>query len=221
MAEPEQSGPGEMHFICPACRHWTFHATADAAAHEIACDRCGARTPFTPLPPLLYLTGPSGAGKTTVYEALVGTMAEVVLFDADVVWGVADFNEPDTQYQRFYQLVLHLAARVARNGRPVVVEGTTIPDNIRRCGEHALFSEIGYLALVCDDAELEARLRARPAWRDSIRNLDAMLHLNQWYKDHAAEDPDLDLLDTTGVDPADTAEAVRHWIMARAVRSSA
>lgn len=169
--------------------------------------------------PLLYLTGASGAGKTTTYGALVGRVPEVVMFDHDVVWGVADFDEPDTQYRRFYRLVLAIAERMARNGRPVVVEGTTIPDNLRRCPEHDLFSRVGYLALVCDDAELERRLRARPRWRDSTRNIEGMLALNQWYKDHAADEPDLDLLDTTGVDPADTAAAVRAWITARAIRS--
>lgn len=51
---------------------------------------CGAATPFELLPPLLFLTGASGAGKTTLYRALVGNVPEALLIDADILWSVVN-----------------------------------------------------------------------------------------------------------------------------------
>ena len=64
--------PVAVHAICPACQMPTDGAEVIPGDHVIACDRCGARTPFEPLPPLLLLTGASGAGKTTIARALNG-----------------------------------------------------------------------------------------------------------------------------------------------------
>src|SRR5580692_810223 len=80
--------PAVVHVICPACDTPTEGARVEPGEHVLACDRCGARTPFQPLPPLLFLTGASGAGKTTLTRAMTGTVTEAILIDADLLWGV-------------------------------------------------------------------------------------------------------------------------------------
>lgn len=60
-----------------------------------------------------------------------------------------------------------MAKNISQAGRPIVLFGTGmgVPENIEPCVERRYFSEIHYLALVCDDGVLAQRLRARPAWR--------------------------------------------------------
>jgi hypothetical protein len=111
--------PKAVHRICPACQTPTEGAEVDAVARVLRCDRCGAATPFELLPPLLFLTGASGAGKTTIYHALVGNVPEALLIDADLLWGLDPrHDDPATGYRRFRGLVLHLAERLGTNGWP-------------------------------------------------------------------------------------------------------
>jgi predicted kinase len=153
-----------------------MHARPDPDRKVITCDLCQAEAAFQPLPPLLWLTGASGSGKTTIYEMLVGRVREAILIDADLLWSANPaHNDPGSNYRMFYQLLFQLAMRLARNGKPVLLEGTTVPESHQSIGERHLFSHISYLALVCDDQELERRLLERPAWRNSREMLPAML----------------------------------------------
>lgn len=85
--------------------------------------------------------------------------------------------------------------------------------------ERALFSGIRYLALTCEPDVLAARLRARPAWREwDGPRIAEMLEYARWVGDTAHEmDPPVELLDTTRVPVADTADDVARW----AVRAAA
>jgi energy-coupling factor transporter ATP-binding protein EcfA2 len=191
-----------------------MHARPDRDRKVVTCDRCAAETGFEPLPPLLWLTGASGSGKTTIYQILLGRVPEAILIDADLLWGVNPaHDDPASNYRRFYQLLFQLAIRLARNGRPVVVEGTAVPESHDSLGERHLFSHVAYLALVCDDHELETRLLDRPAWRKSREMVPAMLALNQYYKTSPPAPGVLyEVLDTTDDDPHTSADAVHGWI---------
>ena len=81
-------------------------------------------------------------------------------------------------------------------------------------GERRLVGDIHYLALVCDDAELAARLRSRPPWRGWTDDKVArMLAFNQWVKRNAATTtPPMELLDTSGHSVQDSAASVRAWV---------
>ncbi len=139
-------------------------ARVEPGEHALACDLCGARTPFEPLPPLLFLTGASGAGKTTLTRALTGTVTEAILIDADLLWGVNPaHDDPASGYRQFRGLTLHLAERIARNGHPVVIEGTCIPEQYESLGERWYFTRTAYLAVTCAEDELRRRLARRPA----------------------------------------------------------
>jgi hypothetical protein len=74
---------------------------------------------------------------------------------------------------------------------------------------------------ICEDAELEARLRARPAWRGwTQEKLAPMLAFNQWVKDKAATTvPPMQLLDTGGRSVQDSAARVRAWVLQQLVAS--
>jgi predicted kinase len=208
------ASPNEMHFICPVCEQPTMHAISMARERVIVCDQCDAKTAFELLPPLLFLTGASGSGKSTIYQALVGHVTQAIMIDADLLWSVSPgHDDPSSNYRSFTQLLLHLALRLVRNGRAVMIEGTMTPDRIETLGERHLFSKIAYLALVCDDAELERRLQARPKWRNSATHIPAMLKLNQRLRDHADQwSSDFTVLNTTGKTIQECASYVHDWI---------
>lgn len=203
------------HHICPACGEISDPSLLDVEEQTLTCVSCGHAHRFTPLPPLLFLTGPSGAGKTAVYQHLLGQTPEAVLVDHDLLWGVnPDFDDPATEYRAFRTLVFAMGMRIAANGTPVMIEGTTVPWQYENLPSRVLVFNTSYLALVCDDEVLESRLRARPAWRGfNDDRIHGMVEMNQALKKQAADwSPPVQLLDTTGRTVRETAAAVHDWI---------
>ena len=208
--------PTAVHRICPACGEPTTGAEVRPAERLLVCDLCRAATPFALLPPLMFLTGASGAGKTTLYQALLGKVDEAILIDADLLWGVNPaYDDPGSGYRRFRGLILHMAERLAHNGRPVLVEGSCMPDHYETLGERWYFSKTAYLAVVCSDGELTLRLAARPSWRASRDSLETMLAWNRQLREQAFDtDPPIQVLDTTDRAVEDCAREVHRWIQA-------
>ena len=206
--------PQVVHAICPACGAPTSGAEVLPDEGVLACDLCGVRSSFEMRPPLLFLTGASGAGKTTLYQSLVGHVREAVLIDQDLLWSVDPaHNSPETNYRQFRGLLLHLADRLARNRMPVLIEGSCVPEQYEALGERWFFAKTAYLAVTCDDDELERRLKARPSWRKADDHLDTMLAFNRWIRTHAGTTtPPMDVLDTTNRSVADCAREVHSWI---------
>jgi chloramphenicol 3-O-phosphotransferase len=205
--------------ICPACAKPTTGASVVLEPRRFVCDLCATATPIEPLPPVLFVTGASGAGKSTLYEALLGRVEEALLMDQDLLWGLNPaHDDPESGYRGFRGLVLHLAERVARNGKPVVVEGSCMPDQYESLGERWYFAHTAYLAIVCSDGELVRRLQARPGWRDSAKNLDAMLDWNRRLRERDFDSsPVIEVLDTTDRTVESCAAELHEWIRRRLV----
>jgi hypothetical protein len=201
--------------ICDRCGQWSEDLQLAQGAPALICPSCGQRRPFTRLP-LLALTGPSAAGKSAVGTVLTGRLRQCLVLEQDLLW-LPDQLDPAHEHRQFRRLWLRLVAALHQNGRPVLLCGTVVPGQLEACPERPLVGDIHYLALVCDDAELQTRLRARPAWRgwtdDKVARMRAF---NQWVKDNAATTtPPMELLDTTGHTVADSAAAVRAWALGR------
>ncbi len=206
--------PAVVHVICPACDTPTEGAWVEPGEQVLACDLCGARTPFEPLPPLLLLTGASGAGKTTLTRALTGTVTEAILIDADLLWGVnTAHDDPASGYRQFRGLTLHLAERIARNGCPVLIEGTCIPEQYESLGERWYFIRTAYLAVTCAEDELRQRLARRPDWRQEPGRLEPLITLNERFRTAPASFcTPVEVLDTTGRTVTDCAAEAHAWI---------
>lgn len=205
--------PTAVHRICPLCGEPTTGAEIIEGGY-LRCDLCRGEAALGLLPPLLFLTGASRTGKTTIYEALVGQVQTAILIDADLLWGVnPHHDDPSSNYREFRGLVLHLAERLARNGRPVLVEGSCMPDQYESLGERWLFAKTAYLATVCSDDALMARLATRPRWRRSAERLEAMLNWNRQLRERTmTTEPPIDLLDTTDRSVEECADEARVWI---------
>ncbi|UVI29695.1 AAA family ATPase [Paenibacillus spongiae] len=171
------------------------------------CPHCGHAHRFFRLP-LFVVTGASGVGKSTICLALTSKLKDAVVIEGDILWS-------DSITGNFRELCLRVAKTISLNGKPVVLFGTTIPEEFENCKERRYFSEIHYLALTCDDAVLAERLRARPSWRgfDNEDIINHHLGFNRWNKENInSVTPPMELLNTTNVTVQETAEKVKAWI---------
>lgn len=174
------------------------------------CPECGHQQRFKRLP-LYVVTGASGSGKTTALMALARHSNEVVCLDSDILWR-DEFNKPEEDYATYRNLWLRMAKNIAQAGRPVALFGSATPGQFEQCVERRYIGDIRYLAYVCDDKELEKRLKARPSWRRSAEE-DALLRMkqfNNWLKQNAAA-TGMATIDTTALGVDETAEATLRW----------
>ena len=204
--------------VCWQCGLYHADKQIDPGGPAAICPECGHRHPFRRLP-LLLVSGASGAGKSTVCQALLGHLPEVVLLDSDILWR-PEFNVPDNNYRDFFETWLRMCKNIGQSGRPVVLfgAGTGVPTNLEPCIERRYFTDLYYLALTCDDDVLIQRLQGRPAWRQShsLEYQSEQVRFNQWFKTQAGRStPGVDLIDTTGVPVASTVEQVTNWIRAK------
>ena len=65
--------------------------------------------------PLLIV---SGAGKSSVCQALAGKIDEAVLLEGDIIWR-PEFNQPDEGFRGFFEAWLRIAMNVGQSGRSV------------------------------------------------------------------------------------------------------
>src|SRR5262249_40570812 len=96
--------------------------------------------------------------------------------------------------------------------------GTILPEQIAACDARERFTAIHYLNMHCDDATRDARLRARPAWRNCTEAFIAEhRRFAQWLLDNAATafDPPLITIHTTRIPVAEVARRIRDWAVSR------
>ncbi len=199
--------------VCWHCGMYRADKLIDPTGPVAICPECGHPHPFLHLP-LLIVAGASGAGKSAVCQHLLGRVPAAVLLDVDILWR-PEFDTPATQYRDFFETWLRVSKNIAQAGRPVVLfgAGCGVPANLEPCVERRYFSAIHYLALVCADDTLAARLQARPAWRGAHapEYLTEHLRFNQWFQAYAGQPP-ITRLDTTAATVAETAQQVAAWI---------
>ncbi|WP_052737863.1 AAA family ATPase [Bacillus sp. SA1-12] len=127
------------------------------------CPECNYSHEFLQLP-LFIVTGASGTGKSTSAFSLSNLSKDYVPLETDILWDNR-FNTPETNYREYRELWLRTAKNISQAGKPVILCGTAMPDQLEQCVERRYFTEIYYLALVCDNKELTQRLLNRPSWR--------------------------------------------------------
>ena len=204
--------------VCFNCGEYRADKIIDPSGPYAICPTCGHKHPFLRLP-LLTVGGASCTGKSAVCGALLGRIREVVLLEGDLLWR-AEFDTPQDRYRDFHETWLRLCKSISQSGRPVVMfnAGMGVPENVEGCVERRYFSEVHYLALVCDDGVLAERLRRRPAWRKSgdPANVERQIEFNRWFKENrCCVEPAVELIDTTGATVEETAEQVALWICSK------
>ncbi len=203
-----------MHpLICTHCGEWDETPDTAAGVSVLRCASCQRTRPFLRLP-LYCVSGPSGTGKSTIAGVLLERLRDrFVVLEQDLLW-VGGLRDPADHHRLFRSTWLRTAAMVQQSGRPVVLCGTVVPPELEHLPERALFTGVHYLALTCEPGVLAGRLRDRPAWREwDEERIAETLEYAAWVESEAARlEPPVDLLDTTGAEPRETADAVCRWI---------
>ncbi|GHO49427.1 AAA family ATPase [Ktedonospora formicarum] len=201
-----------MFNVCPKCGEYSVEKTIDPAGPFAICPFCHHPHPFLQQP-LFIITGSSGAGKTTLTLELVSRLRECVVMESDILWG-----ENQGQGNDDNNVWLRIAKNIGQAGRPVVLCGTALPEQLENSPERRYFSKLHYLALVCDDELLEERLKRRPEWRESGSEefIQWMVQFNRWLKNHAnTTTPPMTLYDTSHPSIGETTQNVMQWIRER------
>jgi predicted kinase len=202
-----------MFNVCPRCGEYSEEKRIDPSGPFAICPSCGHRHRFVRLP-LFVVTGASGTGKTAAALRLSSEMRDHVWLESDILWR-PEFDTPEDGYRTFRNLWLRIAKNISQAGRPVVLIGAGIPEQFEACVERRYFTELHYLALVCDDAVITERLAARPAWRKSasLEFLEQMRSFNGWLRQNAARTaPAMTVLDTSEISESQTAERIAAWV---------
>jgi hypothetical protein len=167
------------------------------------CAACGAVTELPALP-LFVVTGASGVGKTTVTVPLRRLLPECEVFEGDAISQVAAIG-----WGVFRDTWLRVAAEVALNGRATVLCTSLMPDALDGLPARKLLGPVRFCNLDCPDDILAARLRARPAWRNSGTEEVIATHQRfaAWLREHI--DP---TWDTSTLTPDQTAELIATWV---------
>ncbi len=204
--------------VCDNCGEYRIDKRIDPDRSVAICPICQHPHPFR-LQPLYFVCGPSGSGKSAVCQLLTGQLTDLIPLDSDILWQPA-FNQPEESFRNFFETWLRMAKNIGQSGKPALIfSAGGIPANVELCVERRYFSKVHYLAFVCDDDELAARLKQRPTWRGSRdgKFIDGQLGYNRWLKQNGpSARVAIDLLDTTDHNAASTAEAVRAWLKTKA-----
>lgn len=203
-----------MFNVCPKCGMYT--PEKEIRGEIAVCPHCGGEIAFRKLP-LFLVSGPCGVGKSTVSGLLSAMTDRVVVLENDILWEQR-WNTPENNYRPFRELWLRMCKNISQAGKPCLLAGCCDPGQFEPCVERRYFSELHYLALVAEPEMLAARLRGRPEWRQTHSDefIAGQLAYNQWFFDHHGDtDPPIELLDTTGLTPEETAERVLRWIEER------
>lgn len=164
--------------------------------------------------PLFIISGASGIGKSTMCEILFQTETDYIVMESDLLWHDVH-NTPEDNYKNYRKLWMRVCANIAQIGKPVVLCGCAVPEQFEEQEERGLFTEIHYLAAVCDDEKLKRRMTAGRGITDEAW-LKSSSDFNRWLKENADKtEPQITLLNTSDLSPKQAAETTHRWISAR------
>lgn len=159
--------------------------------------------------PLFIISGSSGIGKSTTCEILFQNESEYIVMESDLLWNDI-YNTPEDNYRKYRELWLQVCANISQIVKPVVLCGCATPDQFNVCSEKDLFTEIHYLAIVCDNDILENRMREER--KISNENwIKSSADYNSWIKNNGREQ-NIYLLDNIQLSPEKAAKEVDTWI---------
>jgi adenylate kinase family enzyme len=201
-----------MFNVCPNCGDYRADKIIVPEGAYAVCPVCNYRHKFVRLP-LFVLTGASGVGKTATCLALAAEAKDLVVMESDILWR-DEFNQPATNYRDYREMWLRICKNISQAGKPVILCGAGEPTQFEQCVERRYFSDIYYLALVCDDEVLASHLRNRATWRASTpEQIKEQVAFNRWLKDNARSTVvPMALLDISELTVEESVEGVMRWV---------
>ena len=164
--------------------------------------------------PLFVVTGASCAGKSTACETLFRREKDYIVLESDILWN-AFYDTPQDGYALYRHTWMELRANVSQCGLPCVLCGCGTPEQFEPRPERAFFSDIHYLAVVCDDATMLRRMKEGRGVTDEGW-IDSSVQFNRWLWENAGTTtPPITLLDTSALTPEEAGDAIDRWIRSR------
>lgn len=164
--------------------------------------------------PLFIITGASCVGKTSACSILFHRENDYIVMESDLLWN-EHYNTPEDNYCEYRRLWMRTAASIAQIGMPVVLCGCAVPEQFETQPERNYFTNIHYLAVVCDDICMEQRICTGRGISDTdhIKNSKSF---NKWLRDYAGQtSPSITLLDNSDITPEETADIIDEWVRKR------
>jgi len=162
--------------------------------------------------PLFIITGASGVGKSTTCKLLFQDETDYIVMESDLLWNDI-YNTPEDNYHAYRELWLRVCANISQIGKPIVLCGCAIPKQFEGCKARSLFTDIYYIALVCEDEQLERRMRIGRGVTDE-NWVKSSIEFNCWLKENANQTrPNITLLDNSVLTPEESAEIADRWIL--------
>jgi hypothetical protein len=141
----------------------------------------------------------------------VGTPDRILLDSGQLFDLRDDWKDPSDGFSMFKSYCLSLAFDLCQAGSPVMLLGATTPAVTERLPERKYFLSTSYLAVVCEDKELERRLRRRAWWREDLTPFE--IEFNRWLGTaNDSELPGVERVDTSALNPESVATRVRSWL---------
>lgn len=164
--------------------------------------------------PLFIVTGASCVGKSALCEVLFQKEKDYLVLESDLLWDDR-WNTPEDGYAAYRSMWMTLCANVSQIGKPVALCGCGLPEQFENRPERALFTEIHYLAAICEETEFKRRMTVGRGVTDQGW-IGSSLRFNEWLWENAGKTvPPITLLDTTSLTAEQAAQAAHIWIMER------
>ena len=162
--------------------------------------------------PLFIITGASCVGKSSICKILFNHEKSYIVMESDILWNEV-YNTPEDGYKTYRELWMKLCYNISQIGLPVVLCGCAIPEQFENSKERDKFSDIHYLAVVCDSNVLEERMVKGRKVTDK-NWIKSSIEFNDWLKVNALKTtPPIQLLDTSTITVEESSVYVDNWIM--------
>lgn len=194
--------------ICSACGNteWDKEVTGNI----IRCPKCGNEWKFEK-PPIFFLTGCSGVGKTTTAIELQKMTDEYVIIDVDWLRNIA-WPQNDEEENDLIEEVFSVSKNISQSKKPVVWTMAGGIDRLHHTYGKRFFSEIKVLALTTEPEVLKKRMAEGRGIDDEIW-IQSSIDYNNYFRTHNyLGDTEFDTLDCTNATPKEVAMKVLEWL---------
>ena len=199
--------------ICPKCGNYEWNKQVTEDKQYLFCQQCRHQWKFKAMP-LFILTGCSGVGKTTTAQELIRRDTDFIVLDADFLFNIMPHNT-DEDYKNWVEQILSLSKNIMQGGKPLLWTIAGALDYFENTYNRRFFTEIHYLALVCNSEDLEKRMREGRNITDS-NWINSSIDYNRWFIEKGiVSNQKIDTYDITGKSISEVADYVTQWIETR------